>query len=316
MSLASPFIRIGKHVPAMAAWTWLALLVPCAAYSMLYHSPFVFQLLGYTLLGMLAESLYTLAIKRKRRLVCMGSGLTAALLAASVPPSTPFLPMLLAILFAVWIVKLPMTGLPLRFNAAMAGRLFLMLAYPGYVVNWGTPTADVISTATPQELYRSEGFVLEWPQLLFGKIEGVWEDLLLLVPGSPGETFPLVILLLGALLCWKRISSWRTSSAFLLSFGIATALYGNNPLFSLFSSATIFSAVFIVSDPVSTPMSQGGKIIIGVVIGAANVLIRHYTYYTEAIVYAVLLGNLLSPVADLAMFHLRGKLLLRRVEQP
>ena len=155
---------------------------------------------------MLADALYTGVVKRKRRLVCIGSGLTAALIAASVPPTMPFPPMLFAILIAVWIVKLPMTGLPLRFNAAMAGRLFLMLAYPGRVVNWGSPTPDVISCATPQELYRYEGFVLEWPQVLFGRIEGVWEELFLLVPGSPGETFPLFLLLLGILFFRKGIA--------------------------------------------------------------------------------------------------------------
>jgi Na+-translocating ferredoxin:NAD+ oxidoreductase subunit D len=313
MPVASPFIRTGTRSTAMAAWVMLALMVPSTIYSILYRSPFIFHLIGYALLGMLAETLYTLVIKRQRRLICTGSALTAALIAASVPTSMPFLPMLFAILIAVWVVKLPVVGLPLRFNAAMAGRLFLMLAYPGHVVNWGTPSADVISTATPQELYRCEGFALEWPQLLFGRIEGIWEDLFLLVPGSPGETFPLVILLLGALLCWKGISSWRTPVAFLLSFCITTALCGNSPLFNLLSAATVFSAVFIVSDPVSTPMSKGGQIACGLIIGISNALIRHFTFYTEAIVYAVLLGNLCAPLLDRIAFEARGWQLKRRV---
>ncbi|MEN8260528.1 MAG: RnfABCDGE type electron transport complex subunit D [Pseudomonadota bacterium] len=230
-------------------------------------------------------------------------------LAASVPASMPFLPML----FAVWIIKLPMTGLPLRFNAAMAGRLFLMLVYPTHVTHWGTPTADVISTATPQELYRSEGYALEWPQLLFGKIEGVWEELFLLVPGSPGETFPLIILLLGIILCRKGIMAWRTPIAFLLSFSIATWACGNSPLVNMFTASTLFSMVFIVSDPVSTPMSKSGQMVCGIIIGISNALIRHFTYYTEAIVYAVLLGNLCTPLLDQIAFRLQGWRLGKRV---
>jgi Na+-translocating ferredoxin:NAD+ oxidoreductase RnfD subunit len=166
MSINAPFLRIGARSSGMAVWTMGALLVPTTLYSLLYHSTFIFHLVGYTLLGMLAESVYTLLVKRKARFSGISSGLTAALLAASVPTSIPFLPMCYAILIAVWIVKLPMVGLPLRFNAAMVGRLFLMLVYPAHVVNWGTPTADVISTATPQELYRSEGFALEWQQAI------------------------------------------------------------------------------------------------------------------------------------------------------
>jgi Na+-translocating ferredoxin:NAD+ oxidoreductase RnfD subunit len=299
----------------MAAWAMLALLVPSSIYSALYDSTFVWRLIGYALLGMLAEIIYTLIIKRTRRLVCMGSGFTAALIAASVPPRMPFLPMLFAILIAIWIVKLPMVGSPLRFNAAMAGRLFLMLAYPAQTVNWGTPTVDVISTATPQELYRSEGFPLEWSEWLFSKIDGTWEGLFLLVPGSPGETFPILILLLGAVLCWKGIIGWRMPFFFLLSFCIITTVFGNSPLYNLLSSAILFSAIFIVADPVSSPMSKSGQIICGLIIGCSNALIREFTFYTEAIVYAVLLGNLLAPLLDHIAFELRGRKLFKQMSE-
>lgn len=316
MSVASPFIRIGSRSSPMAAWALLALMIPSSIYSMLYQSPFIFHLIGYALIGMMAETTFTLIIKRKRRLVCMGSGLTAALIAASVPPSMPFLPMLLSILIAVWVIKLPMVGSPLRFNAAMAGRLFLMLVYPAQIVNWGTPTADVISTATPQELYRSEGYPLEGSEWLFSKIDGTWEGLLMLVPGSPGETFPILIVLLGILLCWKGIIGWRTPLFFLLSFSVTTAACGNSLLYNLLSSAILFSAVFIVADPVSTPMSKSGQIICGLIIGISNALIRHFTFYTEAIVYAVLLGNLCAPLLDRIAFEVRGRQLQKRTLHP
>ena len=312
MPVNSPFIKIGSNSSTMAAWAMLALLVPISIFSVLYKSPFVFQLLGYALLGSMAETIYTLIIKRKRRLICTGSAFTAALIAASVPASMPFLPMLFAILIAVLLVKLPMVGSPLRFNAALVGRLFLMLVYPAQIVNWGTPTADVISTATPQELYRSEGYPLEWSEWLFSKIDGTWEGLFLLVPGSPGETFPPLLLLLGVLLCWKGIIGWRTPLFFLLSFSITTTIFGNSPLYNLLSAATLFSAVFIVVDPVSTPMSKSGQLICGLIIGISNALIRNYTFYTEAIVYAVLIGNGCAPLLDRIVFELRGRALLKR----
>src|SRR5690606_4887111 len=108
-------------------------------------------------------------------------------------------------------------------------------------------------------LYSSEGFILDLPTVLFARIGGNWEDLFQLVPGSPGETFPLVLLLLGAVLCFKGIVAWRLPLAFLISFCVTTAFLGESALFNLLSSETILSAVFIVSYPVSTPMSLGGK---------------------------------------------------------
>lgn len=310
--LNPPFLHTETRTSNMVFWTFAALFVPAIIYSALYHSPFVFHLAGYALLGIMVDGVYAFVVHRKLQCNRISSGLTAAILAASVPPSMPFLPMLFAILIAIWIVKLPWSGRALRFNAAMTGRLFLMFVYPNEIVAWGVPSADVISTATPQELYRSEGFSLEWPQLLIGRIEGIWEELFLLVPGSPGETLPPVLLLLGVLLCWKRIVAWRTPIAFLISFSITTLLCGNSPLFNLFSSATLFSAVFIVSDPISTPMSKGGKICCGVLIGVSNALIRHHTYYTEAIVYAVLLGNLFTPLLDRMAFNLQSRKLSKR----
>ncbi len=308
----SPFLRSGIRTSGMAVWALAALMVPATIYSILYSSPFIFRLIGYALLGMLAEAIYVLLVRRKLKFNHAGSALTATIIAASIPSSMPFLPMLYAILLSIWIVKLPMVGLPLRFNAAMAGRLFLMLVYPNQTVNWGTPTADVISTATPQELYHLEGFALALPQLLFGRIEGIWEELFLLVPGSPGETFPILLLLLGALLCFKGIIAWRAPVAFLVSFAVASAAFGDSVVFNLFSSATIFSAVFIVSDPVSTPMSKGGKVAVGILIGVSSTVIRHTTYYTEAIVYAILLGNLFAPLFDRLAFSLQGRKLMRR----
>ena len=312
MSINSPFLRTGPRTSDMAIWALAALMVPSAIYSMLYHSPFIFHLLGYAVFGMLAEALFVLVIKRKKRLVCTGSALTAALIASSVPPSMPVLPMSLSILVAVWGIRLPMAGLAFRLNAAMVGRLFLMWVYSNEVVAWGNPAIDVLSAATPQELYASEGFALEWLTLLFGRIGGSWEDLFQLAPGSPGETFPVVLLLLGILLCFKGIIAWRAPAAFLVSFAVTSAAFGDSALFNLFSSATIFSAVFIVSDPVSTPLSKSGKIACGIIIGVSNAVIRHTTYYTEAIVYAVLLGNLFAPLLDRIAFAVKGHQLRRR----
>lgn len=312
MPAVAPFWNSGSRSSGMALWALVALLIPAAIYSGLYRSPFIFLLLGYTLLGGVLDGLYHYLKEGTLRWGTISSGLTAALLVASVPPNFPFIPMFFAIIVAIWVVKLPSRGSPLRWNAALVGRLFLMLAYSSEVVAWGNPAMDVLSSATPQELYASEGYPLEWMTLLFGRIGGNWEGLFALAPGSPGETFPVVLLLIGVGLCFKGVIAWRAPVAFLLAFAAASAVLGDSVLFNLFSSATIFSAVFIISDPVSSPMSKGGKIAFGILVGVSNAVIRHTTYYTEAIVFAVLLGNLFSPLFDRIAFHWNGKLLDRR----
>jgi len=60
-------------------------------------------------------------------------------------------------------------------------------------------------------------------------------------------------------------------------------------------------------------MSKSGRIACGIIIGISNALIRNYTFYTEAIVYAVLIGNLCSPLLDRIAFSAQGRRLNQRI---
>jgi electron transport complex protein RnfD len=86
--------------------------------------------------------------------------------------------------------------------------------------------------------------------------------------------------------------------AYTLSFSIFNGLYGLNPLYNLITASSLFSMLFLFSDPYSTPKSIRGKIFFGVIIGVANGWIRTGTYYTEAMVFAVLIANLFTPLLD------------------
>ncbi|OVE81308.1 hypothetical protein BVY04_03520, partial [bacterium M21] len=79
--------------------------------------------------------------------------------------------------------------------------------------------------------------------------------------------------------------------------------------------AVLFAAVFIAGDPKSMPTSKSGKLVAGVLAGVINAVIRHYTFYSEAIVYAFLIVNLLSPAIDRIVFSVRGHLLARQQDR-
>jgi Na+-translocating ferredoxin:NAD+ oxidoreductase RnfD subunit len=231
----------------------------------------------------------------------------------SIPPATPFLPVLFALVLAVVVVRMPAEGSGIIcFNAMLVGRLFLMLAYHEDVVNWAAPgaAADATTTATPLELYHSEEAVYALGRLLSGRIGGPWEDLYQIVPGSPGELFGPVIILIGCVLFWRGVLAWRTGAAFLAAFLVTCACLRQPLLFNLFSGAVLFAAVFIATDPKSTPVSKGGQLAAGCLAGIADALIRGCTNNSEGIVYSFLLVNLLSPALDRLAFRLRSRRLL------
>jgi len=296
----------------MAWWTLFALAVPSTIYSMMYRTPFVARLFGFVLLGIALEAAFGLLHSGRIKLRSASSGLTAALIVASIPPTVPFLPVFYAILVALFLAKFPSQN-TLRFNPAMVGRLFLMLVYNDYLVGWGDPeTTDGLTSATPLDLLYAEDYMVPIRDLLSGKLGGTWEEIYNLVPGSPGEMFVPVILLLGLVLWRMGILTWRTPLAFLASFAAACALMGEPVIFHLLSGSVVFTAVFIVSDPLSTPATKSGRIIAGVIVGVANACMRHYTYYAEGVVFAVLFANLFTPTLDRLAFTLQGRKLQRR----
>ena len=63
------------------------------------------------------------------------------------------------------------------------------------------------------------------------------------------------------------------------------------PSFMLLSGGLLFGAVFMVTDPVTTPTTVRGAWIFGIGTGALVVLIRLFGGLPEGVMYAILLMN-------------------------
>jgi electron transport complex protein RnfD len=75
------------------------------------------------------------------------------------------------------------------------------------------------------------------------------------------------------------------------------ALYPD-ALFMLSSGGLMYAAVFMVTDPVTTPMTPRGAWIFGIGVGVLVVLIRLFGGLPEGAMYAILLMNAVSPHID------------------
>jgi electron transport complex protein RnfD len=75
------------------------------------------------------------------------------------------------------------------------------------------------------------------------------------------------------------------------------ALYPS-PWFVLFSGGLMLGAVFMATDPVASPVTPVGMWIYGALMGLITVLIRFMGGLSEGVMYAILLGNALSPLID------------------
>ena len=238
------------------------------------------------------------------------AALTGVLLGLTLPPGFPLWMAFLGGVAGIGLGKLIWGGLGQNaFNPALVGRAFLQSAFPTAITTWA-PTGgelpgslfaaplmraeaavDVVSTATPLGLSKFEGVVTDALPLLTGD-----------VPGSLGETSALLLVLCGVWLVARRLCDWRLPVSTLLSvlvFAGALHLVAPEvhppPHFMLLSGGLLFGAVFMVTDPVTTPTTPKGAWLFGLGVGALVVLIRRFGGLPEGVMYAILLMNAASP---------------------
>ncbi len=190
------------------------------------------------------------------------------------------------------------------FNPAIIGRIFTGLCFAGQF-NIPTEYVDLMSSATVTTQYSGLG--VKW--LSSALPEGFNLGTLLLgnYVGAMGETFTILILVLGVILAIRNVINWR-STAFYLGTVAITALFisffvdGLNPftytLYHLCLGGLAFGAVFMITDPVTSPTSPFGKALIGVIAGFLTVLIRIDGNNPEGVMYSIAIINIIAPMID------------------
>ncbi len=110
----------------------------------------------------------------------------------------------------------------------------------------------------------------------------------------------------GLVLLYKKIFTWHAPISMLLALTIMSSIFydsgssasGGSPLFHLLSGATMLGAFFIVTDPVTSAVSNRGRMIYGALIGVLIYVIRMWGNYPDAVAFAVLLMNFAAPLLD------------------
>ena len=153
---------------------------------------------------------------------------------------------------------------------------------------------DAMSSATPLGLMKFEQEVTPLTNLMFGK-----------TTGSLGETSGLLLLLGGVFLWLRRDLDWRIPVSILLTVVVFSAILGlfdadrfPSPLFSVFSGGLLLGAIYMATDPVTSPVTPKGAWIFGIGTGVLVMLIRVFGGLPEGVMYAILLMNAATPLID------------------
>jgi Na(+)-translocating NADH:ubiquinone oxidoreductase B subunit len=243
---------------------------------------------------------------------------TGLLFPLILPPGLPLWMVAVGVIFGVLVGKEIFGGTGRNlFNPALVGRCFLLLSYGGAMggawiepggglfgrlFQYETSAVDAVSQATPLFKAAAENPQLTpLSELFFGNILG-----------CAGETSALALILGGVLLLLFGVANWRTVVSILIAFGAMTAILVGGDMhllmFHYLAGGLLLGAFFMATDPVSSPMTNGGKFVYGALIGLATALIRLKTPLFEGMMFAILAGNMFAPIIDevFIALHVRG----------
>lgn len=278
-----------------------------------------------TMSCILTEHLFCWMQNRRSSINDWSVTITGILLALTLPPGFPLWMTAVGGFVSVGLGKMAFGGLGFNaFNPALVGRAFLQASFPVAITAYSPALAqsrftefipttltppfmqppglsdwimrvrvDAFSGATPLMQQKFDKIAADWQPLFFGR-----------EAGSAGETSALLILLCGAYLVARNFMDWRISASMLLSafffggvFHLANPAYPH-PLFVLFSGGLMLGAVFMATDMVASPVTPLGVWIYGALMGLITVVIRNLGGLPEGVMYAILLGNAVSPLID------------------
>ncbi|MDJ0749000.1 MAG: RnfABCDGE type electron transport complex subunit D [Woeseiaceae bacterium] len=244
-----------------------------------------------------------------------GSGLlTGLLLGLTLPPGLPMWMAFLGGFVGICLGKVIWGGLGHNlFNPALLGRAFLQATFPIAMTTWSLPApgefgvlsgnlalpfmqagVDGVTAATPLGLLKFEQEVTPLMNLATGNIGG-----------SLGEASGLLLILGGIFLWIRRDFDWRIPVSILLTVAVFSAVLGlfdaerfPTPLFSIFSGGLLLGAIYMATDPVTSPVTPRGAWIFGIGIGVLVMLIRVFGGLPEGVMYAILLMNAAAPLIN------------------
>jgi electron transport complex protein RnfD len=262
-----------------------------------------------------------------------GSAVVAAVLFAfALPPLCPWWVTAIGMVFAIGFAKHLYGGLGHNlFNPAMAGYALVLVSFPALMTAWPAPDIGDLDYRRPGPAttlrYTLTGRIdtaapglasidaIARPTVLARTRDGLAArrtmDELRTSPfygdfGGAGWEWVGNLIAIGGLgLLLLGVIRWHTPAAFLGgllgSAGVFWLLDSNvhpSPGFHLFTGGAMLGAFFIVTDPVSSPVTARGRLIFGAGAGVLTFVIRTWGIWPDGVAFAVLAMNAAVPLID------------------
>lgn len=190
------------------------------------------------------------------------------------------------------------------FNPAALGEAIIMSSFANSLAS------DVTTGATPLASMKAAGWIMS--QQDFVAFLHDYNGILGLLTGNYtaviGGTSVILMLLCFIFLVWRKDIDWQSPILYLVTIALVSLVAGliNGAgawfaLFNLLSGGTIFLAVFMLTDPVTSPVTKSGRVIFAIATACLTLIIRWRANLPDGALYSLLLMNMLYPAIELAL---------------
>lgn len=273
--------------------------------------PLIFIIIGATS-TFAFETIYKLIFEKKKFKDAINNSYSifpGLFLGLILPINTPIIILIIAGFVSSIIAKMLFGGFGNNiFNPALVGRLFVISAYAlvigksgGYLNSY---ELDTISSGTPLTNASLINGIGTYETLVkpYGSLLNFFVGT---IPGAVGETSAFLCLLGLIYLTYFKAIKWKIPVTYILTvFAITYVIGGMNdqgiwyPLFQIFSGGLMFGAVFMATDPVTSPVTPIGQILYGMFLGILTVTFRFLTPFPEGVLTSILTMNMLVVILD------------------
>ncbi len=287
-------------------------------FQMLY--PLLFVLVG-GLTSVLLEALYYSYFDKEKDIKTKVKNSFAVipglLIAMALPLHTPIWILVVGCVFGTVIGKLIFGGFGYNlFNPALIGYVFVVIAFLPVINNNGGALngteLDIVTGATPLT-----NFFASFPNISIDQAVEPYGGLLNFfigtIPGSMAETSALLCIVAFVFLLVRKVINWRIPVIYVGGVFVLTLIIGlvkgygfdlRFPLFNIFSGGLMFGAVFMATEPVTSPRTPNGEIVYAAFLAALTVMLR-FLVTPEGVASSILLMNLFTPLIDDSMAKIR-----------
>lgn len=294
---ASPHIR-SNLTTARVMRQVLVSLLPAAAVGVYFNGFYAFLVIFVSMFSAVAtEWLFCLATKRPNTAKDGSAAVTGLLLALCLPGSVPLYVPMMGSIFGVLIVKCLFGGLGKNFmNPALAARCFLLISFGSVMTNYAVvgpmgQAVDAASSATPlaqlaagEDVNILNAFLGLSNDVIGGSVAGM------LLGG-------IYLWLVGGITLYIPVSILVSFTLFLGIFGG----HGFDPQYlavNLCGGGIVMGAVFMATDPVTSPTNPFGHFLYGCLIGILSGIFRVFGSAPDSVSYAIITANLVVPIID------------------